>query len=180
MFRGIGSKSCARAWAAACKSIMATRNEGYNVIIDVADPVKHDAKDNAAISLVDKFLKEHDENPIVTVANTIFLQALYEVHGAPEFYRVYHRDFDRFSREAKGWGQYFDRMTRWKVAGGEMIYPLQDLIAKLKKNEDRKRRVKAGYEMAVARRTRLAREGRGGFGPRPDHLCPGGRPPAAD
>jgi thymidylate synthase len=149
MFRGIEAKSCARAWLAACKSIMATRNEGYNVIMDVADPVKHDAKDNAAISLVDKFLKEHSESPIVTVANTIFPQALCEAHGAPEFYKIYHRDFDRFSRDAKGWGQYFDRMTRWKIAGGDTIYPLQDLIAKLKNNQAKNRRVKAVYEVAV-------------------------------
>lgn len=149
MFRGIEAKSCARAWAAACKSIMGTKNEGYNVVIDVADPVKHDAKDNAAITLVDKFLKERDENPVVTVANTIFPQVLYEAHGAPEFYKVYHWDFDRFSRDARGWGQYFDRMTRWKVAGGETIYPLQDLITKLKTNAEKKRRVKAVYEMAV-------------------------------
>jgi thymidylate synthase len=149
MFRGIEAKSCAGGWLAACNSIMATRSEGYNVIIDVADPVKHDAKENAAISLVDKFLKEHSQNPIVTVANTIFPQALYEAHGAPEFYKIYHRDFDRFSRDAKGWGQYFDRMTRWKIAGGETIYPLPDLITKLKNNQAKKRRVKAVYEMAV-------------------------------
>ena len=82
------------------------------------DPVRYDAKDNAAITLVDKFLKMHEESPVVTVANTIFPQALYEAHGSPEFYKVYHRDFDRFSRDARGWGQYFDRMSRWKVAGG--------------------------------------------------------------
>ena len=29
-----------------------------------------------------------------------------------------------------------------------MIYPLQDLIAKLKANEEKKRRVRAVYEMA--------------------------------
>src|SRR5436305_462757 len=46
MFRGIEEKSCARAWAAACESIIGTHDEGYNVVIDVADPVKHDAKDN--------------------------------------------------------------------------------------------------------------------------------------
>lgn len=149
MFRGIEAKSCARAWAAASMSIMGTRNEGYNVVIDVADPVRHDAKDDAAITIVDKFLKEHSESPIVTVANTIFPQALYEAHGSPEFYKIYHRDFDRFSRDARGWGQYFDRMSRWKVAGGETIFPLQDLIAKLKKNEEKKRRVRAVYEMAV-------------------------------
>jgi hypothetical protein len=150
MFRGIEAKSCARAWVAACKSIMGTKNEGYNVVIDVADPVRHDPQDNAAITLVDRFLKDHGESPIVTVTNTIFPQDLYEAHGAPEFYKIYHNDFDKFSRDARGWGQYFDRMTRWKVAGGETIYPLQDLIAKMKANEDKKKKVKAIYEMAVS------------------------------
>src|SRR4051794_3197935 len=99
MFRGIKEKSCARAWAAACMSIMGTRDQGYNVVIDVADPVTHDAKDNQAITLVDKFLRQHEENPVVTVANTIFPQALYEAYGSPDFYGIYHRDFDKFSRE---------------------------------------------------------------------------------
>jgi hypothetical protein len=149
MFRCIENKSCAQAWAAACTSIIATRDEAYNVVIDVADPVKHDAKDNEAITLIDKFLREHEENPVVTVANTIFPQSLYEAHGSPEFYKVYHRDFDRFSRDARSWGQYFDRMTRWQVAGDKMIYPLQDLVAKLKSYEEKKRCVKAAYELAV-------------------------------
>lgn len=149
MFRGVEARSCGRAWAAACQSVMGTKDEGYNVVIDVADPVRHDAADNEAISLVDKFLKLYKQNPVVTVANTIFPQALYEAHGSPAFYGVYHRDFDRFSREAKPWGQYFDRMTRWQVAGGDTIHPLQDLIAKLKGNEAKRKRVKAIYELAV-------------------------------
>jgi thymidylate synthase len=149
MIRTIQKKSCARAWADACESIISTEDEGYNVVIDVADPVKHDAKDNEAITLVDKFLKRHDQNPVVTVANTIFPQSLYEAHGAPAFYGVYHRDFDKFSRESKNWGQYFDRMTRHQSVGGEEIHPLQDMIAKLKGNEERGTRYKATYELTI-------------------------------
>jgi hypothetical protein len=142
-------RTCARAWVAAASAIIDTHDEGYNVVIDVADPVKHDVKDNEAITLVDKFLKLHDENPVVTVANTIFPQALYEAHGSPAFYEVYHRDFDKFSRESKNWGQYFDRMTRFQVARGGVINPLQDLIGKLKGNEEKKKRYKAAYELAI-------------------------------
>lgn len=150
MFHGIEAKSCARAWAAACASIIGTKNEGYNVVIDVADPVRHDKNDNQAITLVDGFLRRHDQNPVVTVANTIFPQALYEAHGSPAFYEVYHRDFDRFSHESKMWGQYFDRMTRWRTADGKVINPLQDLVAKLKGNETKNQRYKAVSELAVA------------------------------
>jgi hypothetical protein len=149
MIRTIQEKSCARAWLAACESIIATDDEGYNVVIDVADPVNHSAKDNAAITLVDKFLRRYDQNPVVTVTNTIFPQELYEAHGAPAVYQVYWRDFDKFSREAKNWGQYSDRMTRHQTAGGEEIYPLQDLITKLKGNEDRGTRYKATYELVI-------------------------------
>ncbi len=92
---------------------MATSDEGYNVVIDVADPLNHDSMDNEVICLVDKFLKSHDQNPVVTVANTIFPQSLYQAHGAPGFYPIFQRDFDKMSRETKKpWGgQYFDRMT---------------------------------------------------------------------
>ena len=46
-----------------------TGDEGYNVVIDVTDPVSLDDKDHEVITLVDKFLKLHDENPIITVSN---------------------------------------------------------------------------------------------------------------
>jgi hypothetical protein len=147
VIRTIERDSCARAWLAACEAIIGTGGEGYNVAIDVADPARHDATDNGAIALVDTFLRRHGQNRIVTVANTIFPQALSEAHPAPALYGVYRRDFDKFSHESKGWGQYFDRMTRHQSAGGEEIYPLQDLIAKLKGNEDRGTRYKAGYEL---------------------------------
>ena len=87
MYRGIPTKkSCARAWVAAAAAIIDT-SEGYNVVIDVGDPLTHDDKDNEVITLVDKFLKLHGQNPIVTVSNTIFPQSLYVKYGAPELLR---------------------------------------------------------------------------------------------
>ena len=61
-------RSCARAWVAAASAIIETDDEGYNVVIDVEDPCRHSARDNAVINLVDRFLREHDKHPIVTVA----------------------------------------------------------------------------------------------------------------
>ncbi len=71
------SRSCAQAWVAAASALIVHGDESYNIVIDVEHPWTHDDNDNAVITLVDKFLKEHDENPIITVANTIFPQALY-------------------------------------------------------------------------------------------------------
>jgi hypothetical protein len=80
MYKGIETQpSCARAWVAACNEIMKTGDEGYNVVIDVADPVTHGDEDHEVISLVDKFLKAHKKPyPIISVANTIFPHSLLE------------------------------------------------------------------------------------------------------
>lgn len=148
MYRGVPpQKSCAEAWVAACKAIMATGDEGYNVVIDVVDPVTHSEKDNEAITLVDKFLKLHDKYPIITVANTIFPQSLLEAHGPTEFYRVYHRDFDALSADSRRWGRYFDRMSRHQTKEGKEYNPLQEMIEKMKPKEAGQ--YKAAYELAV-------------------------------
>jgi hypothetical protein len=97
---------------------------------------------------VDKFLKAHEENPIITVANTIFPQALYEAHGSPAFSNVYHRDFDKLS-ETKRWGRYFERMTRHQKADGQTYNPLQELIDKMKRQEEAGVRYSSAYELAV-------------------------------
>jgi thymidylate synthase len=149
MYLGVPTqKSCARAWVAAASELIAHGDETYNVVIDVQDPWNHDENDNAVISLVDKFLKAHDENPIITVSNTIFPQALYEGHGSPEFYDIYHRDFDKLS-ETKRWGRYFERMTRHQKADGKTYNPLRDLIDKMKRQEDAGVRYSSAYELAV-------------------------------
>lgn len=141
-------KSCARAWVAAASTVIARGDETYNVVIDVKDPWNHNDADNAVITLVDKFLKAHDENPIITVANTIFPQSLYEAHGSPVFYDVYQRDFDKLS-ETKRWGRYFERMTRHQKADRTTYNPLQNLIDKMKRQEEVGVRYSSAYELAV-------------------------------
>jgi thymidylate synthase len=147
MYKGVPpQKSCARVWVAACNAIMDTDDEGYNVVIDVADPVTHDEKDNEAISLVDKFLKLYDKYPIISVANTIFPQSLLDAHGPTEFYKIYHRDFDQLS-ETRRWGRYFERMTRHRKQDGREYNPLQEMIEKMKPKDAGQ--YKAAYELAV-------------------------------
>jgi thymidylate synthase len=140
-------KTCAEAWVAACQSIM-NDHEGYNVVIDVGDPLRHSEKDNAVILLVDKFLKDHRQNPIITVANTIFPQSLLDAHGPEDFYEIYHRDFASFSH-SKQWGRYFERMTRHVDRNGKRINPLQGLIDKMKASEAKRTCIKAVYELAI-------------------------------
>jgi hypothetical protein len=138
MYQGVSTqRSCARAWVAACNEIITTGDEGYNIVVDVTNPFIHDDQDNDVISLVDKFLKAHEKTyPIITVANTIFPQSLYEAHGPKDFYDIYHRDLDSFST-TKQWGRYFQRLTRHVDRKGNQINPLQEMIEKLKKTKKR-------------------------------------------
>jgi thymidylate synthase len=150
MFRGLQSnQSCGKAWVEACQSIIATKDEGYNVVIDVVDAVHHDGKDDEVITLVNDFLSDHDANPIVTVANTIFPQSLYDEYGASRMVEEYRKDFDKFAHDGGYWGQYFDRMTRFEDPEDGEIDPLQELIEKMKGNEDRNTRYKAAYELTI-------------------------------
>lgn len=148
MYKGVPPrKSCAEAWVAACQMIINDHDEGYNVVIDVAEPTTHSEKDNEVISLVDKFLKAHETTyPIITVANTIFPQSLLDAHGPTEFYQIYHRDFDLLT-ETKRWGRYFERMTRHRTLDGTEYNPLQEMIEKMKPNDAGQ--YKAAYELAV-------------------------------
>ncbi len=140
--------TCARAWAAAATEVIRAGDEAYNVVIDVDDPTKFGDQDNEAITLVNDFLTAHDQNPVVTVANTIIPQALYRQHGSPNFYAEYHTFFDKLT-DSKRWGRYFDRMTRHRNGKGEFYNPLQDMIDKLQRQEEAGVRYKAAYELAV-------------------------------
>jgi thymidylate synthase len=149
MYRGVKTdRSCARAWVAAASEIIRAGDEGYNVIIDVEDPVTHDDQDNQVITLVDKFLRAHNENAIATVANTIFPQSLYQEFKSPAFYEEYWKGFDKLS-DTKRWGRYFERMTRHKDGEGKSYNPLQEMIEKIRHQEDIEKRYSSAYELAV-------------------------------
>lgn len=152
-------KSCARAWVAAALAI-ADAGEAYNVIIDVDQPANHDVQDHAVISLVDCFLRDRKQNPVSTVANTIFPQALYGKYGAPRFYEEYLRVFD--SRSHKRWGQYFERMTRHKTLNGLEYNPLAVLIERLRDRNEAAQKFTSAYELAVYDPLRDGRIFRGG------------------
>jgi thymidylate synthase len=148
MYHGIPTQpSCARAWVQAASAIVAG-GEAYNVVIDVEDPTKFDDHDNAVLKLVDSFLRERKHNPIATVSNTIFPQALYEAHGSPKFYDEYHKVYDHLT-DSKKWGRYFERMTRHQTMKKESYNPLQDLIDKLKDQGATGQRFKSTHELAV-------------------------------
>ncbi|MGH9877796.1 MAG: hypothetical protein ACRD5H_09170 [Nitrososphaerales archaeon] len=125
-------------------------HEAQNVIIDVANPLIHKASDMEIMNHVDVFLRLHDAWPVISVANTIFPEALYRRHGAPKFYDVYLKMvYPRVKRKQGDWGRYFERMIRYPSSTGEPLNPLADLVAKLKQHVGAERTFRNAYELSI-------------------------------
>lgn len=148
----ISRPSCAQAWMAASQAVYALpSHEGHNVLIDVVDPASISEQDAAVFKAVDAFLVEHTNNGFTTatVANTIFPQATYEMHGAPAFYDVYLKKiFPRLKRSPRDWGRYFERMIAYPTPGGTENL-LADLISEMKRNATGTRTFRNVYELPI-------------------------------
>ncbi len=151
--------SNARAWLAATAAVQVAGGEAHNVIIDITNPVAEDATDTAIIQTVDDYLRGHNTYSVVSVANTIFPEAILRRHGAADLYDAYHRVLPRMKGITRDWGRYFERLTKWtKVRNGEIttINPLADLITFMQVQIEGGRTYRNVYEMTVYDPTRDA------------------------
>jgi hypothetical protein len=118
----ISARSPAEAWLAASRTVQAMPgHEAHHVVIDVLEPLADSERDRAVTAELDAYVAQHSEDPfpVRTVANTIFPQATYEDHGAPEFYEVYRtKIFPRLKQSPSDWGRYFERMIAYPGPGG--------------------------------------------------------------
>jgi hypothetical protein len=127
-------KSCAMGWLEAALAVNAAPgHQGYNAIIDVAEPLSETPSDRLVVELVDGFLRAKDAMPVQAVANTIFPVDLYRRHGVPKLYDVYMNVYGHIKKHGD-WGRYFERMIRRPIADGKFINPLGDMVAKMKKH----------------------------------------------
>ena len=86
-----------------------------------------------------------------TVANTIFPQAIYELHGAPALYDVYlTKVFPKIKRSGD-WGRYFERMISFpkEKRDRESLNPLKDLVSKMRENLEQDRTFKNIYALTI-------------------------------
>jgi hypothetical protein len=147
----ISQPSCASAWLAASQAVYGlSGHEGHHVVIDVDNPVALSEHDAAVVQAVDAFLAEHGENdPVRTVANTIFPQATYEAHGSPAFYEVYIKQvFPRLKKSSRDWGRYFERMMAYPTPDGPDNL-LANLVAEMKRNATAERTFRNIYELPI-------------------------------
>lgn len=123
---------CATAWREAMRAVDAQPgHEAYNVIIDVADPTAGSTIAHPGVAAVDAFLASRAK-PIETVANTIFPAALYQRHGAPDFFDVFtHRVLAKVRRGERWSGYYFERMIDYPGASGNSPNQLWNIVTRM-------------------------------------------------
>jgi hypothetical protein len=129
--------SCPLAWLAAIKAVdAAPGHEAHNVIIGVEDPVLDTTRAHPIVATVDDFLRERDKS-VFAVANTIFPSSLYEGHGAPNIFSVFHdRILPRVRKNQRWSGYYFERMTDYPTRSGKPFNPLWDIVQRIRKSDE--------------------------------------------
>jgi thymidylate synthase len=135
--------TCAAAWLAAATRLIDLGDEAYNLIVDIDDPTIHTAEDKTTIAGVDRFLRDHQVNPIATVANTIFPNALARHSNGSELRERYLKIHDSLQ---KSWGQYFERLVRWPADGSDQ---LQALIERLRTQLKARSTFRNIYEVSI-------------------------------
>ena len=135
----VAGETCAGAWLAASRAVIAAGGEAYNVKIQVLDPLRETAGDAAVIGAVDSFLRAGGANPVSTVVNTIFPSVWARGKSAEELFRDYPPMAVRMRRITNDWGRYFGRMIAWQESGepakqrsGKPVNQLGDMIAVMK------------------------------------------------
>src|SRR3954451_9349653 len=140
--------NCALAWLAASKAVESKPgHEAHDVVIGIENPTTETTRANGIVAAVDGYLKVRGKS-VVCVANTIFPLALYQRHGAPALFDVFHKRVLPKVRKNQRWsGYYFERMTNHPTRSGEAFNPLWDIIERLR-NFDQNRSYNK-YELTI-------------------------------
>jgi len=125
--------NCPLAWLAAANAVDAQAgHEAHNVIIDVENPIADITRAHSVVATVDDFLKARDKS-VFTVANTIFPLSIYQRHGAPAFFEVFHQKILPKVRKNLRWsGYYFERMIDHPTRSGKSVNLLWDIVERIR------------------------------------------------
>ena len=139
---------CVTAWREAVRLVDAQPgHQGYNVIIDVANPIARATLDDPVVAAVSDFLERHGEKPIETIANTIFPAALYRRHKAPLFFERFLKNvLPKIRRSGKWSGYYFERMIQLPQPDGQPVNQIWDIVQRIR---NPKVRAKNKFELSV-------------------------------
>jgi hypothetical protein len=152
--KAIEAETCLDAWMQACEFLLAQNQDdwrAYNVILEVSNPLSLPPRDRAAFDFLNRFLTQRGGLPVSTVVNTIFPAQLYMTHGPAGIYERYMSDLYPEIRKHPdcSWGTYFQRIVCRTGLDGSSIYPLRDLVEKLKAQLQLPGPNRAVYELGI-------------------------------
>lgn len=150
--KAIVGDSRATTWLAAVKHLSTCdRWEDYNLILEVADPMRKNERDQHIETTVNTFLSARDMYSLHTVAETIFPGAEYRKHGVQGVYETYPDVvYPRIKPLPElNWGTYAYRLLRRKGQSGETINPLKSCVEKIQKQLSSKSVNTACYELSL-------------------------------
>jgi hypothetical protein len=120
-------------WLAAAKHLQANGRRARNLVLEIDHPKLLTPGDQRAIAAVDAALRQYADLSVLTVAGTIFPQALYRRHGAEGLAERFLRIMSRAKKKGT-WGTYAMRMMQRRGRKtGTTFNPLEQVIFKLKR-----------------------------------------------
>jgi hypothetical protein len=142
------------AWLQACDHLLTMEGDAwrdYEVILHIRNPLSLLPEEKAIVGVLDRFLVDHGRLPFNTVVNTIFPAQLYARHGAQGVYERYLTEVYPQIKEHPdcSWGTYAQRILCRTDANGATIYPLRDLVEKLKVQLNMKGANRGVYELGI-------------------------------
>lgn len=150
--KAIEAETCVDAWLQASAFLLDQPEwRAYTIVLEIANPLALPARDRAVHDLVDNFLRRRGGMPINTVVNTIFPAQLYERYGVAGVYERYPALHPQIQchNDARNWGTYAMRMIQRTDHGGQTIYPLRDLVAKIGTQAKQAGGKRAAYELGT-------------------------------
>jgi len=148
MIHPIGAKTCVEAWLKAV-NLLAKMPErcAYNVILDIENPVAMTNLDQRIVKAVDRFLTNHEADPVATVAAMIFPASDYRRNGVKGVFEDFpERTYPKLTTR---WGTYAGRMLRHTAKNGKPFNPLEVTIEKLRAQSKRKSPLRGIYEVGL-------------------------------
>jgi len=118
------------AWVEAAEFLL-TGGPMLNLVLEIAEPDRHRIE---AHQRLDEFFASEKQQPMNTVAETIFPGSEYRSRGLKGVYETYPDEIFRAIKQHPKitWGTYAYRLVRRKTANGKDMNPLKQMIDKMK------------------------------------------------
>jgi hypothetical protein len=138
----------AGAWLKAARILLKNNERAYNLVVETTQPELATPVSRAIEAQVEAFLRQHNCQPIHTVAETIFPAVEYRSGGLVKVYDYPNSIFPEIKAVgANSRGTYALRLVQRRMADGQTFNPLEFAIEKLSRQLKQRGPQRAIYEL---------------------------------